>query len=270
MVHDTLIRLDHSTIMKGLSLTIVILVISIFYLDAFLPSSRRFNSQRSFGADESSSVRLLETKFLEKPASRLTHRDILWKVRPPPETSVVKRLWLRFAANMIRLDCLIKGQEPPLCLCPKGGMAVLEAHFRPSDSYKYEKIGRFGFSTERGAPSPEIQESVSDLYGIEPSVGVGVAAIIYMFVEPQHRRKELGSLALQVISLIHAIQGCDFTVLVADDNGSGKLIDWYQRHGFAKAPKLQNLMGSPNAVHGITMISPTQRTLPYDCHIQWW
>ena len=53
------------------------------------------------------------------PSTTLSYEDILWKLRPPPETPWRKRLWLRFAANVIRLDCKLKGQQPPLVLCPK-------------------------------------------------------------------------------------------------------------------------------------------------------
>jgi hypothetical protein len=59
-----------------------------------------------------------------------------------------------------------------------------------------------------------------------------------MFVDPKYRKKDLGTLALQVVSLIRAIQGCDFAVLVVDDYGSGKLIDRYEQKGYSKAPKL--------------------------------
>jgi hypothetical protein len=273
---DIFTSFDTLSIMKGFSLTIVVIIVSIFYLDAFLPSPQPHHSKRrSVGrvtlSDHSPLFRL-QGKNSDKDdlPSAFTHGDILWKVRPPPDTPRLKRLWLRFAANVIRLDCLVKRQEPPLVLCPKGRQAVLEAHYRPNNSSKFHKIARFGFTTERGAPAPPIQESVQEIYGLEPSVIVGVAAIIYMFVEPPYRKKQLGTLALQVISLIQSIQNCDFTVLVVDDNGSGMLNDWYEKNGYSKAPKLQNLMGSPNAVNGITMITPTRRILPYDCHIQWW
>ena len=92
------------------------------------------------------------------------------------------------------------------------------------------------------------------------------AAIVYMFVEPEFRSRGLGSLALEVIAWIQASQGIDYTVLVADDKTpgmlerskqAGKLVQWYQRHGFATAPLLQDLFGSPHGQFGITMIRPT-------------
>lgn len=272
--------------MQAVFLSVLLFILSIFYLDAFIPSPRpgwqlqqrqksvgtrclHRNILSSFHVASSSSDNDDRTTT-GMISSSLTHANILWKLRPPPETSVWKRLWLRFAANVIRLDCIISRRDPPIALCPKGGKAVLEAYCRDDVSGKVEKVGRFGFTTQRGPPAQPFQDTVNDIYDIPSNIMVGVAAIVYMYVEPNYRKREIGSLALDVISLIHAIQGCDFTVLVVDDDGSGKLIDWYLRHGYSRAPKLQDILGSPNAVNGITMIAPTKRILPDDCKIQWW
>jgi hypothetical protein len=59
-------------------------------------------------------------------------------------------------------------------------------------------------------------------------------------------------------------------MLVSDDNGSGKLVDWYEQNGYSKAPKLQEMLGSPDGIHGVSMIAPTNQILPYDCKIKWW
>ena len=268
--------LDFATIMKSICLSICILITSIFYLDAFLPSPRRhlkYGNPSRVSIREGSPVFQLNSSSNNdesEEGKELKNDDIVWKLRPLPEVSRLKRLWLRFAANTIRLDCMLKREEPPFVLCPKGGQAVLEAHYRPSNSFRYKKIARFGFTTERGPSNPPIQETVQDVYGLNPNVMVGVGAIIYMFVEPEYRKKNVGTLALQVISLIHAIQSCDFTVLVVDDNGSGKLVEWYEANGYVKAPKLQAALGSPGGIHGVTMIAPTQRVVPDDCFIKWW
>ncbi len=271
--------------MQSALFTILVLVLCIFHLDAFLPSERsRTRSQvirakqrgswnspsivpapgrrgsGLFGSTES------DDDFLTTQTA-LTHKDIVWKVRPPAGTGRRKRLWLKFAANLIRLDSLIFRKTIPTCLCPAGGQAMLEAHTHDANG-KLVKVGRFGFTTERGAPAQPIQETVDELYGIKALVGVG--AIVYMFVEPEYRKRNIGTMAIEVIRCIHAIQGIDFTVLVVDDNGSGKLNDWYENNGYLKAPKLQNILGSPDAIHGISMIAPTSLTLDEDCRIKWW
>ena len=45
-----------------------------------------------------------------------------------------------------------------------------------------------------------------------------------MFIEPAYRGRSLGRLALEVIAFLHrSVADCDYTILVADDDGSGKL-----------------------------------------------
>mmetsp|Transcript_20250 Transcript_20250/g.58098 ORF Transcript_20250/g.58098 Transcript_20250/m.58098 type:complete len:277 (-) Transcript_20250:267-1097(-) len=192
------------------------------------------------------------------------HSDITWKLRPPKETPLRKRLAVRGASALIKADCFLRRRDPPPVLCPKGGQAILQAYYRPPGSLRRKQIARFGITTVRGPPAPPIEETVTDVYGNTqfPLGGIGSAAIIYMFVEEEYRKRGIGELALQVISAIHTVAGCDFTLLVADDNGSGKLVEWYERNGFSRAPKLQDMMGSPGGKFGITMIAPTQ--LPED------
>jgi hypothetical protein len=235
-------------------------------------ASNRTSRSQHFTHDSSNPLRECTTTM---SMHQFEHADILWKVRPPPDTSLWKKLWLRFTASLIRLDCLIFSKDPPVVLCPKGGQALLEAYCYSSDSESNNhpptkvQVGRFLFTTARG-PSPQpIQETVQDLYG-KTEVTVDVGAIICMLVDPYYRKRNIGALALEVISLIQAIQGIDFTMLVVDDNGSGKLVEWYLQQGYSKAPKLQDLLGSPNAEHGITMIAPTNLRLLPDCQIQWW
>ncbi len=93
-----------------------------------------------------------------------------------------------------------------------------------------------------------------------------------MFVEPDYRNRDVGSLALEVISAIHYVQAVDFTVLVADDNGSGRLVSWYEKHGYSQAPMLQNILGSPDKQNGIAMISPVHIKEEFfeRCAIKWW
>lgn len=253
--------------MKSILLITLIFGLSIFYIDAFLSSP--YHPRTKVGVAKL-------TAFTEVDSDtgipfQLTHEDILWKLRPPPETNRFRKILLRLSANLLRLDCKVKGQDPPLVLCPKGRMALLEAYYKPPSQRRSKKIGRFGITVQRGPSAPPIEETIKDLYGIDlPVQGVGSAAIIYMFVEPDYRNKGVGDLALDVIATIHAIQGCDFTMLVADDKGSGKLVKWYETNGFSKAPKLQNLMGSPDGNFGVSMIAPTNNVLSESCRIKWW
>ncbi len=211
-----------------------------------------------------------EGNFNEKWA----HSDIEWHLRPPEETPTVEKLKLLAAARAIRAQCQLNGEPVPPVLCPKGGRAVLEAYDKNGKLGKRgKKIARFGITTARGPPAPQIDETVEDIYSI-PNGGPspGVAAIIYMFVEPEYRKVGIGELALEAIAAIQTVQGCDFTVLVADDDGSNKLISWYEKCGFSIAPKLQDIFGSPGGKFGVTMIRPTQvrSDIFARCQIKWW
>lgn len=93
-----------------------------------------------------------------------------------------------------------------------------------------------------------------------------------MFVEPEYRKLGIGSLALEVISAIHSVQAVDFTVLVADDNGSGGLVRWYESNSFSKAPLMQEVLGSPGGQFGTSMIRPVSMREGFfeECHVKWW
>ena len=93
-----------------------------------------------------------------------------------------------------------------------------------------------------------------------------------MFVEPEYRSRDVGALALEAISAIQYVQAIDFTILAADDNGSGGLVRWYEEHGYSRAPLLQSTLGSPDKQNGIAMISPVKIKAEFfdQCVIKWW
>ena len=199
----------------------------------------------------------------------LTHADIVWKIRPHPEQPWTARAYFVAAAFILHAYLQVTKRNIPSVLCPSGGLCQLEAW------YEGKQVGRFGITTTPGPPLPLIAQQAGQLFGTKksastPTLFVQTAAIQYMVVEPAYRKRQIGSLALQVIAHVHAFQNCDFTLLVADDNGSGKLVDWYERYGFAKAPLLQDLLGSPNQKYGVTMMGPTNATLPENCTLEWW
>ena len=117
-----------------------------------------------------------------------------------------------------------------------------------------------------------VDTTIRELYNINPSLSATIGAIIYMFIEPEYRKFGVGSLALEVISAIHSVQAVDFTVLVADDNGSGGLVRWYESHGFSKAPLMQKVLGSPDGKFGTAMIRPVSVSAGFfnECQVKWW
>jgi GNAT superfamily N-acetyltransferase len=196
-----------------------------------------------------------------------THDDIEWVLSPPPDTPFFEKVKLKAAASAIRAELLLMDQPVPPILCPKGGQAELEG-FKDG-----KQIAKFGFTTSRGPSAPPIDETIEDLYGVSSSIfGKGIGAIIYMFVEPEYRGLGIGSLALEAIAAVQTVQNCDYTVLVADDDGTGKLIKWYEDSGYEQAPKLQDSFGSPDGKFGLTMIRPTsvRSDIFARCQIKWW
>lgn len=132
-----------------------------------------------------------------------------------------------------------------------------DSSLNPTGGKKKKKVGRFGITARAGPPHPAMLETIQTLLDnpdLTPPLYVG--AIIYMFVQEDYRQRGIGHLALQAISWIHAQIHCGYTVLVADDNGSGKLVAWYEDHGFVQAPLLQDVLGSPDGIYGVTMIGP--------------
>ena len=195
----------------------------------------------------------------------LTHKDILWKIRCHPEQPWTARVYFRLAALALHTYLKLTKRKVPSVLCPAGGLCQLEAW------YEGKRVGRFGITTTSGPPTPVIADQVQQLYPQQRLPGIlQTAAIQFMVVEPAYRKRQIGRLALQVIAHIHASQNCDFTLLVADENGSGRLLAWYERYGFRQAPMLQDLLGSPNQQYGVAMIGPTKSELPEDCRLQWW
>ncbi|CAB9521239.1 expressed unknown protein [Seminavis robusta] len=199
--------------------------------------------------------------------SALGHADIKWKIKPKEGTPFVESKKWQVEANLMRMGYKEKQKEIPLIYFPlTWGQLLLEA-------WKDDKrIGRFGITCNSGPSAPLIEETISDIYGPSAvSQDLGIAAIIYMFCEPEYRGRSIGVLALEVISLIHHTIGCNYTLLVADDKSdSGTLVNWYERHGYSRAPKLQEFMGSPGGQFGVTMIGPTNDGVPEDLCIEWW
>lgn len=252
------------TAMKAILPITLIFLTCLYHLDAFLPILQRTVAARQQRL-VATPLRLdAQPKTTQTDSKMLTHADIVWKIRPPPDYPLWRRVYLRLAANALRLEALLKGTPLPTVLCPRGTQAVLYA------VHNGKRIGRFGITTVPGPSASAIQETVAEFYGRDPRIAVRSSAIKYMVVEQDYRTRGVGALALAVIALIHAVQGADFTLLVADDKGSGRLVAWYERHGFRQAPKLQTLLGSPDGRYGITMMAPTCKQLPDECHIQWW
>jgi hypothetical protein len=148
-------------------------------------------------------------------------------------------------------------------------------------------VGRFGIVSEPGPiVPPPLQEAIHRIYGnnsnrnstnIHPNThDIRAGAIVYMFVEPEYRgiHNNIGGQALEVIHTIQRFCYCTYNILVANDKtpspeyhnmkqgcdnddryGSMKLVQWYRRNGYHIAEEIQDMLGSPNGIYGIAMIT---------------
>lgn len=201
----------------------------------------------------------------EASPSRLSHSDITWKIHPEESASFLRKLQWSVAGKLLRLQCRLQDLQPPRLLFPISGQAVVFAY------HGRKKIGRFGIVTEAGPIAPQLIDTVKSVYNIPDCVLARASAVIYMFVEPEYRGRSVGALALETIGYLHAARGCDYTLLVANDKSDHQsLVQWYESHGYARAPALQEVLGSPGGIYGTTMIAPTRQYVPDGCVIQWW
>jgi N-acetylglutamate synthase-like GNAT family acetyltransferase len=63
-----------------------------------------------------------------------------------------------------------------------------------------------------------------------------VGPLVSLFVEPSERGNGLGEALFRAMMRESRVSGNDFALLVHQDNGSGKLIRWYQMMGFKLLP----------------------------------
>jgi len=120
-----LLAIINNNIMKGSLVTILVLLLSLYHVDAFLPRAHPRADRAATSCTLQQAI-----KSTDLGAQPLTHAEIIWKLRPPPGTSAYRKLLLRLGANVIRLESAIRGVDPPFVLCPKGGQAVLEAYYQ--------------------------------------------------------------------------------------------------------------------------------------------
>jgi GNAT superfamily N-acetyltransferase len=212
--------------------------------------------------------------------------DIRWKLRPPADTPPLQKLCIAAKSWAIHTLFVSKGQPPKQqqqqkqqqIVFPDTPLVVLEAWDprRPNEQW-----GRFGITVQPGPSTPELVSTLSRVTG-RSSNSVAAAAVVYMYVEPPHRHKGIGAMALQIIADLHRRQGCDCTILVADDKSGLEertLVKWYERHGYHRAPELQQMMGSPDEKFGVAMIAPitttssstsTTEPTPPSFTVEWW
>lgn len=212
-----------------------------------------------------------------KQPEPVTHSLISWRLVPPPEATVIESLQWYLSVNSQRFLSRMQNADTPCSIVhPPTQQAMLEAYCVDKDINRRSnriKVGRFGILTQAGPCTHELKETVRGLNVFQQKDDhdevVKAAAILYMYVEPEYRGRGIGHLALEVIAALHAAWGCNYTLLVADDKTMDEsLIQWYEHHGYIRAPLLQDMLGSPRKSYGVAMIGRTQPFFPQDCVIE--
>lgn len=227
---------------------------------------RRMEPSRAFIPTETTNHCRSGYCLARKETHCLTHDAITWKILPDAEPEIQEE-W-KLQAQTLKEQLEEAGQPLPKVLFPQSAPRILIQAFLKNDNNNTAPVARFGITVDPGPSTESMVETARSAWGDSDDLQVVLAgAIVYMFVEPEHRGRKIASLALDVIAYLQAARGCTHTVLVADDNGSGKLIEWYECHGFVRAPRLQELLGSPNAIYGTTMMGRTKQVM---YTVEWW
>jgi len=59
-----------------------------------------------------------------------------------------------------------------------------------------------------------------------------IGLLVYMWVAPRYRKQGMGDMVLAKAISACLSKGDQFLLMVHDDSGSGRLIDWYKQRGF--------------------------------------
>lgn len=120
---------------QGCLLTAFLSLVSLYHVDAFLSDPFPHTCTARPSQSTHHLLQVVKSSDLSPLSQPLTHTEIIWKLRPPQGTPFTKKLLLRLGANVIRLESALRGVDPPFCLCPKGGQAILEAYYQGMHVY---------------------------------------------------------------------------------------------------------------------------------------
>jgi len=215
----------------------------------------------------------------EHASIKIHIEDMRWTISLSPENSGRwKRLRTQVTVWLIRLkNAFLRRKNLPLVVVPSSRdpnrpeVLLLQAW-----SGKGTRIGRFGFTAQSGPPLPLSSETWNRVGRTDEVAADDVppqyssAATLFMSVDHLFRGNGIGRRAHQIISYVQAQQDCDLTVLIANDDGSGKLVRWYKQQGFVEAPELQSVLGSPERKFGVAMVARTNKQDGLPCRVKWW
>eukprot|EP00953_Heterococcus_sp_UTEX-ZZ885_P013167 7526-Heterococcus_DN1.PRE.2 len=168
-----------------------------------------------------------------KPLDKLAHRYLKQRGAPCPEIRLKAHEHWRTDDVTIRAytDIQRKGLRRVLnvfnkrstCI-GKAGLRTTSAHTAVMDEAIYTLFGTDSNSSNG-----------SDDNGILQSTAIPVAPIIYVYVDPRYRGYGFGTRLFRECMNYLANQGIEYALITVQDNGSGKLVPFYEAMGYISA-----------------------------------
>lgn len=125
--------------------------------------------------------------------------------------------------------------------CKKKAMIHIELYRKRFFCYlpkflRWKPIAKTGFKS-KNFTKEHMTNYINSLYSInmtqERNDSISVAIFVYMWINPKLRGISLGHKLLELaIDEIKCRKLGDYMLLIHDDNGSGKLIEYYKSYGF--------------------------------------
>lgn len=96
---------------------------------------------------------------------------------------------------------------------------------------KSKPLAKVGFRTKPSS-SRIMDETIASLFNTSPATNVKVFVFVYMWVNPAYRGRDIGDALLSLAEEQSVRDEVDYMLLVHDDQGTGKLVDYYKSRGF--------------------------------------
>jgi len=95
----------------------------------------------------------------------------------------------------------------------------------------YKPIAKCGIRSYTKLARGAMNQLINELF-LDSSSSIAISIMVYMYVTSTYRQLDIGSILLQCIMSEGKSLRADYLLLVHDDNGSHRLIKYYERKGF--------------------------------------
>ena len=101
----------------------------------------------------------------------------------------------------------------------------------------FKPLAKVGIRTRSVPGQGNMEEFIRDQFNDkEKDIGLKLGLLVYMWVAPKWRGRNLGDMLLSVAVEQCQEKGDKYMLCVHDDTGSGKLVEWYKRRSFHPLP----------------------------------